>query len=126
MKRILAPLVLACAIALGGCTTTKAIIAATTAPSETVQVTMVVADKVLVTAHQVAKAAHDTLIALTNAGVLHGNSAAIAKGYYDTAMDYLAQADKAHDLGNAVLTHDYAQAVISGIALATTTHDGGQ
>lgn len=124
MKKFLIAAVLSCSVALGGCASLSAIWHVTTAPTATQTVLMVDADKVLITAHELFKAAGITLKTAADAGILKGAAAAQAKVYYDQAGHWLQLADQAHDIGNAVLTQQYGQAAIAAIALATTTNGG--
>lgn len=115
MKRILiaATLAIGLAVPVTGCALFQP-------ADQSEQAIIIAADKALITAHTVYKAAGDTLIVLANSGFIKGETARTARAYYDTAGEYLAKADQAHDIGNAVVERDMAQAAIAAVALATT------
>lgn len=114
LKQAMLAWALMIAVPLGGCQTLFG------PPTETQEEIIKTAQQTLITAHNVHKAAGETLIALANAGVLTGASAALAKQYYNEASEWLQKADAAYDVGNAVLTKQYAEAAIRAVALATT------
>jgi hypothetical protein len=111
------------AVPLGGCQTLGAIWTVSTTPSTTATVVMLDVDKILVIGHRALSGVGKTLIVLANSNVCTGQCAVTAKGYYDQAGAALIKADSYHDLGNAVLTKQWADAAIQAIALATTSHN---